>query len=178
MKKWLCLLFFIIVACAPLSLQQKEKMWGTHAPVIKRAFASSVVKPGRLWRVYLDVEDIDGDLDAVYVFIEQPGVGLYPPSYIKLPKKYGHALKGYFSLPIADKWTWGIKMNIEIFCKDKAGHKSKTIYFSLKVVYKKPKPLAVPAQLNHFLGTINIDVRAPLFDKGGYLGGFDWIWGN
>ncbi len=178
MKKWLVLSLLFFVACAPLSLEQKEKIWGTHAPVIKRAFASYIVKPGRLWRVYLDIEDIDGDLDVLYVFIEQTGVGLYPPSCIKLPKEYGHALKGYFVLPIADDWTWGIKMKIEIFCKDKAGHKSKTIYFFLKVVYKRSKLLAVPAELNHYLGTIDIDVRAPLFDDGGYFGGFNWIWGN
>ncbi|MCD6320424.1 MAG: hypothetical protein J7M03_07060 [Candidatus Desulfofervidaceae bacterium] len=181
MKNRTILSVFIVLTllgCAPLTLQQKEKRWGTHPPVIKAAFASNTVRPGRLWRVYLDVEDIDGDLDRLYVFIYQAGIGMYPPSVTKLPQKFSHGLKGYFVLPIENFWTWGIKLDMEIFFKDKAGHKSNPVYFSVKVVYKKSQPEEVPEELDRYLGTIGIDVRSPLFDDGGFWGGINWIWGN
>jgi len=172
------LIFLTISACTSLSLHQKEKIWGTHSPVIKAAFASNIVRPSRLWRVYLDVEDVDGDLDRLYVFAYQVGIGMYPPYVTKLPSPLSRTLKGYFVLPIEDFWTWGIKLDLEIFFKDKAGHKSNPVYFSVKVVYKRPQSEEIPERLNRYLGTINIDVRAPLFDDGGFWGGINWIWGN
>jgi len=162
-------LFFFLFACMT-NVRIKGK-----PPVIKAAFAPKVAKPGTNWRVYLEVEDSDGDLEKIYVFIYQPGIGMYPPWVAKIPQKYSLKLKGYFTLFIPNN-LWCSKLKIEIFFKDKAGQKTETVYFPLKVVYKKEPLLNVNSDFKKYLGRIDINLISPLFDR--YKLGTDWIWGR
>ncbi len=178
MNKVFLALLTLFMACAPMTSRQKEALWGNHPPIIKEILATEVVRPGSGWKLYINAKDEDKDLACLYLFLYPLTGGPYFAKFIKIPSRFAQNLKGYFILTVSDRWVWGTKIKVEIFLKDKAGHKSNPVYFLAKVVYKRPKILRVPAELKHYLGMIDITFHTPFFDEGGYFKGIDWVWGN
>ncbi len=101
---------------------------GTKAPIITHAFASEKGFYGSIWKIYLEAEDPDGDMDKIAVVVNQMGYGSYPTDWITLKPPYREHFIGYlqwntFSSKASylPEWT-RITVRVSVF--DKAGNES------------------------------------------------------
>ena len=46
---------------------------GTHAPIITHAYAADKGRYGIIWKIYIEAEDTDADMDYVAVVVNQTG---------------------------------------------------------------------------------------------------------
>jgi hypothetical protein len=124
---------------------------GTNAPVITHAFAVEKGYYGYIWRIYIEAEDPDGDMNRIASVVDQVGYGHYPTDWIYIKKEYRQHFKGYiqwntFSSKASylSEWTQ-ITLKVSVF--DKAGNESNVIVFpfTFELVkgqynYKLPSP--------------------------------------
>ncbi len=103
------------------------------APIITHAFAIDKGPYGYIWKIYIEAEDTDGDMDKVAVVVDQVGYGYYPTDWIILRPQYQEHFIGYlqwntFSSKASylPEWT-RITMRVSIF--DKAGNVSNEVIF-------------------------------------------------
>lgn len=74
---------------------------GKETPVIVQSFASKEVRPGYVWKVYLNASNPDGKMKYIFATITQPGVGIYPVSITRIKQKNRKELSGYIYLNTA-----------------------------------------------------------------------------
>ena len=106
---------------------------GIKAPNITHAFAIDKGYYGCIWKIYVEAEAPNGDMDRIAVIVEQTGYGNYPTDWIILKPRYRKHFTGYLqwntfsskasSLP---EWTQ-ITIKVSIF--DKAGNESNEVVF-------------------------------------------------
>ena len=99
----------------------------THAFAIDKGYY------GCIWKIYIEADAPNGDMDKIAVVVEQTGYGNYPTDWIILKPRYRKHFIGYLqwntfspkasSLP---EWTQ-MTMKVSIF--DKAGNESKEVVF-------------------------------------------------
>ena len=72
----------------------------SHAafPVITSHFASSELRPGDTWKIYLKASDTDGDMKYILATVKQAGVGVYPVSFTRIREGNRKELSGYVYL--------------------------------------------------------------------------------
>ena len=147
---------------------------GTYAPVITHAFAVEKGYYGYIWRIYIEAEDPDGDMNRIASVVDQVGYGHYPTDWIYIKKEYGQNFKGYIqwntyssNASYLSEWTQ-IALKVSVF--DKAGNESNVVIFpfTFELVkgqynYKIPPPFD-QGDLPR-LGYIQIDLFDP---TGGY----------
>jgi hypothetical protein len=102
-------------------------------PHITHAFATDRGYYGCIWKIYIEADAPNGDMDKIAVVVEQTGYGNYPTDWIILKPRYRKHFIGYLqwntfsskasSLP---EWTQ-MTMKVSIF--DKAGNESKEVVF-------------------------------------------------
>ncbi len=68
---------------------------GSRVPIIRNAFARERIPYGEAWRLYLEAEDPDGDMERIAVVVHQIGYGSYPTDWIVLKDQYRSHLIGY-----------------------------------------------------------------------------------
>jgi hypothetical protein len=106
---------------------------GTKAPIITQAFAVEKGHYGYIWKIYIEAEDSDGDMDKIAVVVDQTGYGCYSTDWIILKPQCREHLIGYlqwntFSSKASylPEWTQ-IALKVSIF--DKAGNESNEVVF-------------------------------------------------
>lgn len=101
-------------------------------PVITESYAPREIRLGDTWKVYLQASDPDGDMKAVYCFLEQPGPGPYPVSITRIPEDQRRELSGFLFLN-----TGGVagfpfgNLLLKLQIQDLAGNYSEPVSFSL-----------------------------------------------
>ncbi len=105
-------------------------------PNITRAFAVDKGYYGYIWKIYIEAEAPNGDMDRIAVNVNQTGYGNYPTDWIVLKPRCRKHFIGYLqwntfsskasSLP---EWTQ-ITVKVSIF--DKAGNKSDEAVFPFR----------------------------------------------
>ncbi len=127
---------FFLAGCAALGgMAEREKIYGKEVPVITQLFASKQVRMGEPWRVYLNATDPDGDMSQI-VCSEEFQAGLlqpYPISITKIEKDEQKNLSGYLYLDTSGLHR-PISITVSVSIKDKAGHFSAPVEFSLNIV--------------------------------------------
>ncbi len=102
-------------------------------PVITQSFASKEVMPGETWKVYLNVSDPDGGLKNIFAVVDQPGVGPYPLSIIRIQGENHKELSGYIYLNTSNPYSslefTPLKLIVQV--QDRAGHFSAPVVFPL-----------------------------------------------
>jgi hypothetical protein len=68
---------------------------GIKAPIITHAFAVDKGSYGYIWKIYIEAEDPDGDMDKIAVVVDQMGYGYYPTDWIMLRPQYRDHIIGY-----------------------------------------------------------------------------------
>ncbi len=92
------ILLCLVIGYAPWAGADVVK---NSVPVIKQAFGSAYVWPGENWKVYLNAFDPNGQMKNIFVVVEQPGLGPYPLSIIRVRKENQKELSGYIYLTTA-----------------------------------------------------------------------------
>jgi hypothetical protein len=138
-------LSFGLIGCTTLTQESKEEaiQGSSNPPVIEKAFAAKVIRPGDPWMIYLNASDPDGDMSLIIIDFEMPGMPV-TPSFLKIREGKKKVLSGYFmiySSPARDALT-GLSAELEVIIEDQAGNRSKTVTFSLEFDYsaKEEKP--------------------------------------
>jgi hypothetical protein len=140
---------------------------GIKAPIITHAFAEDKGHYGYIWKIYIEAEDPDGDMDRIAVVVDQTGYGHYPTDWIFLRPQFREHLIGFlqwntFSSKTSylPEWTQ-ITMKVSIF--DKPGNESNQVVFpftfesgSRNQEYQLPAPFDKGNILR--LGNIMIDL--------------------
>jgi hypothetical protein len=118
---------------------------GENAPVILTAFASTEARQGESWKIFLQAEDRDGDMNRIVCTLEQPGGGPQPMSIIGIRDDRRRIMSGYIYLNIASPFVSPFatcRLTIQI--QDKKGNLSNPFSFSLswhpRAVQQTPPP--------------------------------------
>ena len=102
-------------------------------PNITHAFAMDKGHYGCIWKIYIEAEAPEGDMDRIAVNVNQAGYGNYQTDWIVLKPLYRKQFTGYLQLntvsPKASylpEWT-RITVRVSVF--DKAGNESNEVVF-------------------------------------------------
>ena len=131
------------------------------APVISQSFASPQIAPGRVWKVFLEAADADGDMKEFACVIHQPGVGTYPVSITRIREGNQKSLSGYLYLNVnAFRNLDFVELILTVQVRDRAGQFSEPVKFPLSINsrYAQESPPEGVFQENN-LGPIMIDLR-------------------
>ena len=162
-------LFALLAGCAAMEpIEVREKTYGTDPPVISRSFASKEARPGDTWIVYLKAQDPNGDMKRIFCTVDQPGMGTYPVSYIRVKEAERKELAGYIFLNIPGRGDLDfVNLTLTVQVQDMAGHLSAPAVFPLalnaRATREAPPQGAFPEK---DLGPVMIQLRTPFDDSG------------
>ena len=166
------LLLFLVAGCT-ICKGVKTGENGDEPPIILDSYAAESVRPGATWRVFLKVQDADGDIHSIITQLVQPGIGYYPPdfTYIKEADREGFA--GYLILRTPQDYDL-LQEYVEatLTIQDCEGNKSEPVNFTLRFDNKSAfGPQEVPEKwqmaAKRQLGTIMVEIRSILQDTQG-----------
>ena len=110
----------------------------THAPIITHAYAEDKGPYGIMWKIYIEAEDMDADMDYVIVVVNQTGQGRYPPDRILLDPQHRNHLKGFLQWnTFSSRWSAleeGTLITLRISVIDKLGNGSNEVIFPFTFV--------------------------------------------
>jgi len=163
------ILFSFLAGCAAMEpFEVREKIYGTATPVISQSFASKEARTGDTWKVYLKAEDPDGDMRRIVCAIDQPGMGSYPVSQIRIKEAERKELAGYIYLNIPVRGDLDfVNLTLTVQIQDMAGHLGRPAVFPL-ILNPRAKQEATPqgAFPEKDLGPVMIQLRTPYEDSG------------
>lgn len=131
-------------------------------PEIVDSYASSVIRPGTSWRVYLRARDIDGNMKSIVAILSGAGVGPPQTSITPLKNKYRKQFAGYLFLRTSrGRSLLSNTYKLQVFVRDSEEAKSKTVEFPLAFDYKDPQKLPAEWQdvADQKLGGMTIEIR-------------------
>jgi hypothetical protein len=137
-KIWVLVLSFLFPAIIFGTIADAEIQSGPEeegAPVISQSFASQKIRPGDTWKIYLNVSNPDGELRNIFAIVEQPGIGPYPLSIIRIKEENRKELSGYIYLhtsTAADSLDF-ITLTLTVNVQDRAGNFSQPVVFPLSL---------------------------------------------
>jgi hypothetical protein len=149
----------------------------TKGPIITHAFAVERGSYGYIWKIYLEAEATDVDMQRIAIVVHQPGYGYYPTDWIFLKPQYQKRFRGYiqwntFSSKAAylREWTH-ITVKVSVF--NKAGIESNEVAFPFtfesgigdQYRYKPPAPFDQGDVAK--LGNVLVDLYEPTLMSGG-----------
>jgi hypothetical protein len=164
------LLLFLLAGCTTCKWA-KTGEGGDEPPIVLDSYAAESVRPGATWRVFLEVQDADGDIHSIITQLVQPGIGYYPPdfTYIKEADREGFA--GYLILRTPRDFDL-LQEYVEatLTVQDCEGNKSEPVNFTLRFDNKSgfgPQEAPEKWQMaaNNKLGTIMVEIRSVLQDN-------------
>jgi hypothetical protein len=127
------ILFLAVQVPVLMAAEVREGADVKAVPVITQSFASKEVWGGDTWKVYLNVSDPDGALKNIYAVVDQPGVGEYSVSIIRIRGQNYKELSGYIYLN-----TWNpyvvlefIPLKLIVWAQDRTGNFSEPVVFPL-----------------------------------------------
>lgn len=141
---------------------------GSKAPVITNVFAMDKGYYGCPWKIFLEAEDPDGDMEKIAVVVHQIGYGSYPTDWIVLKPQYQRHLIGFlqwntFSSRAAylPEWTQ-ITVKVSIFDKAKNESNEIVLPFTFESGVKDQKEDRLPAPFDRGnlpqIGNITVDL--------------------
>jgi len=105
-------------------------VWGGIAqaasPVITSHFASSDLRAGDTWKVYLKASDPDGDMRNIVATVKQAGIGVHPVSITRIPEGNRKELSGYVYLNTMGGSSYSsltfYSLTLTLWVQDRAGN--------------------------------------------------------
>ena len=105
------------------------------APVVTSHFASSDLRPGDTWKIYLRASDSDGDMRNVVAVVKQAGVGVSPVSFTRIREENRKELSGYVYLNTMGGSSYSsltfYGLTLTLWVQDRAGNFSDPVEFPL-----------------------------------------------
>ena len=101
-------------------------------PVISDSFAPRNVRPGTVWKIFIEAQDADGDMQDIVSSIAPATRSVLKYEYTAVKPAEAGLLKGYLfaTTPISAELL-GEKFDVNIFIRDRAGNKSESIGFTV-----------------------------------------------
>ena len=171
-KNVLVLLLLILLAGCTTCRGLKTDEGGDEPPVILDSYAAESVRPGATWRVFLEAQDVDGDIHSIITQLVQPGIGYYPPDFTYIKKAEREGFAGYLILrtPRDNNLLLWEYVEATLTLQDCEGNKSEPVRFTLKFDKKSGfGPQEVPEKwqmaANNKLGTIMVEIRSVIDDN-------------
>ena len=166
-KIWSAML--VLVFALSHASQAGSQQAGKPIPAITESFASGEVSPGQTWKVYLKVSDPQGEIANIYATVEQPGVGTYPLSIIKVKEGNRKELSGYIYLstsnPVASLDSVNLTLTVQV--QDSSGNLSRPAVFPLSINNRFNQKAAPPGIFQEKeIGPIMVTLRTILPNKG------------
>jgi len=133
------------------STRVQQRPADPKSPIITHAFAVDKGHYGYIWKIYVEAEDPDGDMDRIAVVVEQTGYGHYPTEWVFLRPQFREHLIGYlqwntFSSKTSNLPDW-TQITVKVSILDKAENESNQVVFpftfesgSRKQGYALPAP--------------------------------------
>ena len=143
-------------------------------PVITQSFASKEIRTGDTWKVYLQVSDPHGEMKNIYAVIDQPGVGQYPLSILRVKPENQKELSGYIYLstatPVAPLYFLNLMLTIHV--QDSSGNFSQPAVFPLSINSRSTQEVPPRGMFKEVaLGPVMITLKT-IDGGGGGDGGF------
>jgi len=169
-KKWMYWVTGVMTALiffsGPRGWAQNQS--GSNAPVITHAFTVDKVKYGDILRVYIEAEDLQGNMTKIATVVDQAGAGRYPTSWVYLKATDRKHFKEYLQwntfsskTPTVSEWT-PITLTVSVFDKFGNGSNAFTFPITFESGVKPPSSYQVPSPFDQGevkkLGSINIDL--------------------
>jgi len=147
---------------------------GAKPPLIANTFAVDKGRYGHIWKIYVEADDPDGDMQRIACMVEQLGYGHYLTDWIYLKPGNEKHFRGYLQwntlgsgASYMPEWT---QITLKVSVIDRAGNESNIVVFPFtfetgvenEYQYKLPPPFD-QGKLPR-LGYINIGLRNPLQD--------------
>ncbi len=132
------------------------------APVITSHFASSELRAGDTWKIYLKASDSDGDMRYIMAAVKQAGVGVYPVGITRIREENRKEFSGYIYLntPIGAGLTFHT-LTLTLWVQDRARNFSDPVevplYFGSRVEGQAAPPAG--AYQDQDLGPVMISLR-------------------
>jgi hypothetical protein len=159
---------FIFVGCSQMREKKTLKDAETKAPTITHAFAVDKGYYGYIWKIYIEAEDPDADMEKIAVIVNHVGYGQYPTDWIILKPQYRGHFIGYlqwntFSSKAAylPEWT---RLTVKVSIVDESGNESNEVVFpftfesGVKSEYQDQLPAPFDTGDIPGLGHIMIDI--------------------
>jgi hypothetical protein len=101
-------------------------------PVISDSYAPRNVTPGTVWKVFIEAQDADGDMQDIVSSMAPATRSLLTYEYTAVKPEEAALLKGYLftTTPISADLL-GEKFDVNIFIRDRAGNKSESVGFTV-----------------------------------------------
>ena len=164
------LLLFLVAGCTTCKGARTGE-GGDEPPIILDSYAAESVRPGATWRVFLEVQDADGDVHSIITQLVQPGIGYYPPDFTYIKEADRESFAGYLILRTPRDFDL-LQEYVEatLTVQDCEGNKSEPVNFTLRFDNKSGfGPQEVPEKwqmaANNKLGTIMVEIRSVLQDN-------------
>ncbi|MGQ9645786.1 MAG: hypothetical protein ACUVWO_04515 [Thermodesulfobacteriota bacterium] len=161
----LVLVSFVLYSCAGTQIKADSK-----PPIITHSFAIERGYYGYVWKIYIEAEDPDGDMQKIVSTVHQPGWGNYFPDTILIKPQHRRNLKGYLQWNTFSSKTSYLKefslITLKVSVIDRAGNESNVVIFPFEFVsggvakYELPSPFGPD---DPRLGYIHIDLYEPSF---------------
>jgi len=134
-KKMLAVGFVLLCLSIGYATLAGAEAAGKAIPVITQAFASTKVWPGETWKVYLNVSDPGGEMKYIFATVEQPGLGPYPLSIIRIKRGNQKEMSGYLYLVTATPWypLDFVNLALTVEVQDRSGNLSRPVVFPLSI---------------------------------------------
>ncbi len=174
-KREICLIVLLFATVFLIAHQgwAQQKPEPTGARIIN-AFAVSEGYYGYIWKIYLEAENPDGQMQRIACSVHQPGYGYYPADWIYLKPEFRKHLKGYIqwntfssNTPILSD---GTQIMLRVSILDEAGHESKEVVFPFTFLSEAKGQANLPAPFdqgpNPRLGYIHINLFDPNSGRG------------
>jgi len=165
MKKSVLFVLFLAVLVLNCAGSGEFEVLPGNPPVIHDSYAPRVIRPGAIWRVYLHVEDYDGDMKEIVALLTQTGSAPFPTHYTKLKGEDSKEVAGYLYLSTPnDIAILGDRFQVELLVRDQRDNTSEPITFSLRFDFGQPQeeiPEKWKGQANRKLGYITNEHISP-----------------
>ena len=154
--------FLIMVSPVPHQSSASEGQQAGQGPIIFDSYASSSVRPGTSWRVYLRARDEGGQMKSIVAVLSGPGSS--PQTAITwLKKKHSQKVAGYLYLRTpSDMSLLSRTYTLQIFVRDSKENKSEAVEFPLSFDLKK-KSAELPVEWQDVadkrIGAIMIEIK-------------------
>jgi hypothetical protein len=174
--KTLLTIIFVILALITLpagtanakSLAEWLVKPGGSPPVIKHYFAPAELSHGDVWKVYLEVNDPDGDMREIVYSVG--GAMVRGVNYVRIKKDDRAGLSGYLEIFTSSpstalaEWT---HLTLSLYIRDKGGNASDKVVFPVALTRGVEQPSPPPpfdTEGLKSLGQIWVKLFLPLGD--------------
>jgi hypothetical protein len=137
--------------------------------VITQSFASKEINTGGTWKIYLKASHPDGEMASIFATVDQPGVGQYPLSMMKLKEENRKEFSGFVYLSTSSPYGSldGISLTLTIQIQDKSKTFSQPVVFPLLIQNRATQETPPPGVFKEQeLGPVMVILRPVHPNKG------------